>query len=39
MSSDKEKKGVLFESHKVREDVENKFNFGEQDFDLFGAKL
>ena len=29
----------LFESHKVREQVENKFNFGEQDLDLFGQKL
>lgn len=30
---------ALFESDKVKEEVENRFNFGEQDLEYFGARL
>jgi hypothetical protein len=29
----------LYESDKAREEIENKFNFGEQDVEYFGAKI
>ena len=30
---------TLFDSHKAKEDVENKYSFGEQDLEYFGARL
>lgn len=31
--------GKLFESHKAKEEIENKYSFSEQDLEFFGAKI